>query len=54
MLSADYFEQDMLLGAERDLWRNQNYERFWRRDYRLTTANPGSMSSITGDNPCPA
>lgn len=47
-LVLDYYEQGALMGEERDLWRNQDYRRFGGRDYRVTTANPGNVYSLTG------
>lgn len=44
----DYFEQGALMGAERDLWRNQDYRRFGGQDYRVSTTNPGNVYSLTG------
>ncbi|HEY0681659.1 MAG TPA: TonB-dependent receptor [Steroidobacter sp.] len=53
-LTVDYFERGTLVGAERDLWRNQDFTRFsgrgWRgRDWRVPTANPGNVYSLTGE-----
>jgi iron complex outermembrane recepter protein len=48
--TIDYFERDMLIGAERDLWRNQNFTRFGGTDWRVATANPGNIYSITGES----
>lgn len=47
-LVLDYYETAELPGAERDLWRNQDYRRFGGQDYRLSTANPGNVYSLTG------
>jgi iron complex outermembrane receptor protein len=47
-LTLDYFERSMLIGAKRDMWRNQDFRRFGGQDYRLTTANPGNVYSTTG------
>jgi iron complex outermembrane recepter protein len=47
-LVLDYYEQGMMLGEERDLWRNQDYRRFGGRDYRVSTASPGNVYSLTG------
>jgi iron complex outermembrane receptor protein len=48
LLVLDYSELAELMGEERDLWRNQDYRRFGGRDYRVTTANPGNVYSLTG------
>lgn len=48
-LVVDYFDRGMLLGAERDLWRNQDFRRFGGRDHRVTAGNPGNVYSLTGD-----
>lgn len=48
-LTLDYFERGMLLGAKRDLWRNQDFRRFGGTDWRVTSANPGNVYSLTGD-----
>lgn len=46
----DYYQRDFLLGAERDLWRNQDYTRYGGVDYRSTAGVPGTVSSLGGDN----
>lgn len=46
-LTVDYFDRGMLVGAERDLWRNQDFRRFGGRDYRVPTANPANVYSLT-------
>jgi iron complex outermembrane recepter protein len=46
-LVLDYYEQDVLMGEERDLWRNQDYRRFGGTDYRVSTTNPGNVYSLT-------
>lgn len=48
-LTVDYFDRGMLVGAERDIWRNQDYTRFGGTDYRVTTANPANVYSLTGE-----
>ncbi|HEY6642873.1 TonB-dependent receptor plug domain-containing protein [Povalibacter sp.] len=45
----DYLHTDVLLGEERDLWRNQDYRRFGSVDQRSTYSNPGNVYSLTGD-----
>lgn len=47
-LVLDYFERGELLGADRDLWRNQDFTRFGGTDYRLSTSNPGNVYSVDG------
>lgn len=47
-LTIDYFERGMLVGGERDLWRNQDFRRFGGTDWRVSTANPGNVYSLTG------
>jgi iron complex outermembrane receptor protein len=46
----DYYRRDFLLGAERDLWRNQDYTRYGGADYRAAVGVPGTVSSLRGDN----
>lgn len=46
--TLDYFERGMLVGAERSIWRNQDYRRFGGTDYRVSTANPANVYSLTG------
>src|SRR5690606_35998457 len=48
-LTVDYFERGMLVGAKRDLWRNQDFRRFGGTDWRVATANPGNVYSLTGE-----
>ncbi|HEY0941716.1 MAG TPA: TonB-dependent receptor [Steroidobacter sp.] len=48
-LTFDYFERGMLVGADRDLWRDQDYGRFGGTDYRVPTANPGNVYSLTAE-----
>lgn len=48
-LTVDYFERGMLVGSRRDLWRDQDFTRYGGRDWRVTTANPGNVYSLTGD-----
>ncbi|MFC4314941.1 TonB-dependent receptor domain-containing protein [Steroidobacter flavus] len=47
-LTVDYFDRTMLIGAERDLWRDQDFRRFGGNDYRLTTAPRANIYSTTG------
>jgi iron complex outermembrane receptor protein len=47
-LMLDYYETGALMGEERDLWRNQDYRRFEGLDYRVSTANPGNVYSLSG------
>lgn len=47
-LTLDYFDRSMLVGAERDLWRNQDFRHFGGRDYRVTTAPRANVYSLTG------
>lgn len=47
-LVLDYYETAELMGAERDLWSNQDYRRFGGLDYRVSTSNPGNVYSLTG------
>jgi iron complex outermembrane recepter protein len=47
-LVFDYFERGELLGADRDLLRNQDFTRFGGTDYRLSSANPGNIYSLNG------
>lgn len=47
LLAMDYFERGMLVGAERDLWTTQDFSRYGGNDFRVTTANPGNVYSLT-------
>ncbi|WP_129642724.1 TonB-dependent receptor plug domain-containing protein [Peristeroidobacter agariperforans] len=47
-LTLDYFDRSMLVGAERDIWHNQDYRRFGGRDYRTTAAPRANVYSLTG------
>lgn len=47
-LTLDYFDRSMLVGAERDLWRNQDFRRFGGRDYRRTASPRANVYSLTG------
>jgi iron complex outermembrane receptor protein len=46
----DVFQRDPLLGAERDLSRNQDYRRFGSRDLRSLAASPGNIFATTQGN----
>lgn len=46
----DYLQRDFLLGAERDLWRNQDYTRYGGLDFRSAAGTPGTVSSLSGDD----
>lgn len=47
-LTLDYFDRSMLIGAERDLWRNQDFRRFGGDDYRVTASPRANVYSLTG------
>jgi iron complex outermembrane receptor protein len=47
-LTLDYFDRSMLVGAERDLWRNQDFRRFDGNDYRITAAPRANVYSLAG------
>lgn len=47
-LTLDYLDRTMLVGAERDLWRDQDFRRFGGKDYRLTAAPRANVYSVTG------
>lgn len=47
-LTLDYFDRTMLVGGERELWRDQDYRRFGGRDYRTATAPLANIYSLTG------
>jgi iron complex outermembrane receptor protein len=42
-LILDYRDVSPLLGAERDLWNNQDYRRFGGADLRSTVSSPGNI-----------
>lgn len=46
----DYFDRSPLLGRERDRWNNQDFRRFGSIDWRSSSASPGNVSSVTGEN----
>lgn len=46
----DYSAVQTLLGAERDLWANQDYRRFGSVDQRLTSSSPGNVTSLLPGN----
>ncbi|MDY6944899.1 MAG: TonB-dependent receptor [Pseudomonadota bacterium] len=48
--TADYLDRSMLVGAKRDIWRNQDYTRFGGTDYRVTTASPANVYSLTRES----
>ena len=47
-LILDYRDVAPLLGAERDLWRNQDYRRFGSTDRRSTISSPGNVMALDG------
>jgi iron complex outermembrane receptor protein len=47
-LTLDYFDRTMLVGAERDLWRDQDFRRFGGKDYRVAAAPRANVYSLTG------
>lgn len=46
----DYFDRGALLGADRERLRNQDFRRFGAADRTFTEADPGNVSSLTGQN----
>jgi iron complex outermembrane receptor protein len=48
--TLDVFQREHLLGAERDLTRNQDYRRFGSLDLRSLSASPGNIFSVTPAN----
>lgn len=49
-LILDYFEQDFLLGSQRERWKNQDYTRYGGTDYRSMAGTPGTIRSASGRN----
>lgn len=49
-LILDYFEQDFLLGTQRERWSNQDFTRYGGRDYRSMAGMPGTIRSESGQN----
>jgi iron complex outermembrane receptor protein len=49
-LILDYFEQDFLVGTQRERWSNQDYTRYGGTDYRSMAGRPGTIRSSTGQN----
>lgn len=49
-LILDYFDQNVLLGAERDPWRDRDFRRFGGPDSRVTFSNPGNICRAGGGN----
>jgi iron complex outermembrane receptor protein len=47
-LVLDYHDTAVLMGAQRELWRNQDFRRYGGEDYRNTASNPGNVYSLTG------
>ena len=45
---VDYRDVGPLFGAERDLWRNQDYRRFGSPDLRSTLSSPGNVFALPG------
>jgi iron complex outermembrane recepter protein len=43
-LVLDYFDRNVLLGGERERWRDQDYRRFGAADRRSVNANPGNFT----------
>jgi iron complex outermembrane receptor protein len=50
LLVLDYFERGILLGSDRERWRDANFERFGSQDGRSTAVNPGNIRSMDGGN----
>jgi iron complex outermembrane receptor protein len=44
----DYRDVSPLFGAERDLWRDQDYRRFGSSDLRSTFSSPGNILALPG------
>lgn len=49
-LVLDHYERDVLLGEERERWRDQDFRRYGGQDRRSTSAAPGTVSSPTTAN----
>lgn len=49
-LILDYFEQDFLMGAERERSADQDYRRYGGSDFRSTAGAPGTIRSSDGQN----
>ncbi len=49
-LMLDYSAVQTLLGAERELWANQDYRRFGGGDQRSLNSNPGNVTSFLPGN----
>jgi len=49
-LIFDYFDLDGLLGADRALWRDQDFRRFGGRDQRSRISTAGNISSLLPGN----
>ena len=47
-LTLDYRDVSPLLGAERDLWNDQDYRRFGSGDLRSTLSSPGNFTAAPG------
>jgi len=43
---ADYSQTQTLLGAQRDLWSNQDYRRFGSIDQRSISSSPGNVTAL--------
>jgi len=49
-LILDYFEQDFLLGTQRERWSDQDFRRYGGTDYRSMAGAPATIRSLTGRN----
>jgi iron complex outermembrane receptor protein len=50
VLTAEIYDRNFLLGAERDLLSNRDYRRFGGADLRAATTNPANITSNTTAN----
>ena len=50
VLVFDAFEKGALPGTERARVRDQDFRRFGGQDYRIASAHPGNVRSLTGEN----
>jgi len=49
-VAFETFDREVLLGASRRLWRDQDYRRYGLSDYRSLASNPGTVYSLSGGN----
>jgi len=49
-VAFETYDREVLLGASRRLWRDQDYRRYGLSDYRSLASSPGTVYSLSGSN----